>query len=66
MANVSVHDPKEEGEGGSLEEGGVGLPVAWDAVRVDKRVVAVHELVGAKLGGPCGPRLGYLRRRNSS
>ena len=65
MANVSVYDPKEEGEGGNREEGGVGLPVAGDAVRVDKLLVAVRELVGAKVGGRCGPRLGYLRRRNS-
>jgi len=60
VADISVHNTEEEGEGGSGEEGGVGLPITGNTVGVDELLVAVRELVGGEVGGRGRPGLGDL------
>ena len=60
VADISVHDTEEEGEGSSGEEGGVGLPIPGNTVGVDELLVAVGELVGGEVGGRGRPGLGDL------
>mmetsp|Transcript_54874 Transcript_54874/g.116580 ORF Transcript_54874/g.116580 Transcript_54874/m.116580 type:complete len:352 (-) Transcript_54874:753-1808(-) len=60
MTNVAIHDPEQEREGGSREQSRIGLSVARNAVRVDKLLVPVGELVGGKVRGGRGPRLCHL------
>mmetsp|Transcript_328 Transcript_328/g.528 ORF Transcript_328/g.528 Transcript_328/m.528 type:complete len:457 (-) Transcript_328:100-1470(-) len=60
VSNVAVHDPEQEGESRRREQGGVGLPVPWNTIRVDKLLVPVGELVRRKVRGRRRPRLGHL------
>mmetsp|Transcript_11891 Transcript_11891/g.24589 ORF Transcript_11891/g.24589 Transcript_11891/m.24589 type:complete len:252 (-) Transcript_11891:373-1128(-) len=60
VTDITVHDTEEEGEGGGCEEGGVGLSITGNTVRVHELLVTVGELVGGEMGGRSRPGLGDL------